>query len=344
MHELFRLALCGAVLALLARPAPAQLAEIVIGVRADAQPFAWLDEETGDFKGYLRDLCDEAADRAGYDLVVELPVSATQRQAILDGDPTILVTEDGPPRQIDVLCDPTTISLTRMTGLLEGAPERLVFSPILFVANGSFMTRGPAGLRFPLVPAPAEGGEAPDLPPDPPDPALVDQLAACTWASRRGVPFDPADSTATPRAFLRAGYVTGATSAAFSEPYLRSKGTQVDLLCLLPQPSHSAGVGALCNGALDLYFGDLDIIEAYRKEVSDRDGADCLLKPGSFVLSYEPYALLVSDKTPGFRPRFIAALYEMFSDGTALRIFGGYFPNHSKSTALNILFRINSIP
>ena len=59
---------------------------------------------------------------------------------------------------------------------------------------------------------------------------------------------------------------------------------------------------------------------------------------------YEPYALLVPSQDPKFRAKFVAAVHEIFADGTAAGRFAHHFPGLQRSTALTMLYRINSIP
>ena len=102
-----------------------------MGVRVDAKPFAWQDRASGSFLGFLVDLCTDAATRAGYPFE-QVPITAAERIEILGGA----------RRDIDVLCDPTTITLGRMRAFADLEPPGSVsFSPIVFVANGTYITR-----------------------------------------------------------------------------------------------------------------------------------------------------------------------------------------------------------
>lgn len=115
--------------------------DIRIGARADARPFVWKEarsgampvegRETGEFLGFFWDICTEAVARAGYDYGGSVEeVDSEKRQAFLQSG------EGG----YDLLCDPTTITLSRMAGFAPGAPAAaLEFSPIIFVANGTFV-------------------------------------------------------------------------------------------------------------------------------------------------------------------------------------------------------------
>jgi hypothetical protein len=114
-------------------------------------------------------------------------------------------------------------------------------------------------------------------------------------------------------------------------------------VCTVLVRDHRAGVRSFCRNDFHFYFGDLDIIQAYRA-LARQEGVGCDLARAERPLSYEPYALLLPSRLPEYRARFIAALYEIFSDGTAASRFDAYFPGHAKSSALSLLYSINSIP
>ena len=57
---------------------------VTIGVRQDARPFAWqADDNPGTYRGYLVDICTDAATRAGFRFRL-VPVDATARERILE--------------------------------------------------------------------------------------------------------------------------------------------------------------------------------------------------------------------------------------------------------------------
>ncbi|WP_378942752.1 substrate-binding periplasmic protein [Paracoccus sp. R86501] len=288
---------------------------MTIGVRVDAGPFARHDPYTEKFRGYLVDLCREAVTRAGFTFI-ERPVTARQRMQILEGRIDVSAQDQKDealgPWTLDLLCDPTTLSLKRLDTFAVRGDEVLAFSPVVFVANGSFVT-----LKERKARGPDNRSLAGDCPPS-------------------GMADEP-----LPGVFI-AGHVQGTTSETVIRRAAKVANNQV--LCLWAAESHVEAVAALCRGEIDYYFGDLDIIEFYRSYRAET-GANCAkTEPPRTVLSYEPYALLVSNNTPGFRPRFLAALYELFSDGTAEQRFTSHFGGASPSTALNLLFRINSVP
>jgi len=98
------------------------LAEPVrVGVRADARPFVHLDD-AGNHAGFLYDLCVAAVEGTGREAVL-VEVEADDRFSLLEPS------ED----QIDLLCDPTTITVER-AGVFD-------FTPIVFIANATFLRK-----------------------------------------------------------------------------------------------------------------------------------------------------------------------------------------------------------
>ena len=318
---------------------------VTIGVRQDARPFAWqADDNPGTYRGYLVDICTDAATRAGFRFRL-VPVDATARERILDGD--FAVAADGGPVALDLLCDPTTITLARLERFAgDPATEHAVFTPIVFVTNGTYVRHGAKANQAACVVGAIESTEAPihaacwtREAPDGKRQAVLPDHIACT---ARSAGADPAK----PDEYLIAASLVGSTAAAAIDRAVRMD--QLGLaanqrLCVVQVRDHGAGVRSFCRNDFHLYFGDLDIIQAYRA-IAEQEGPDCDLARVERPLSYEPYALLVPSRSAEFRARLIAAVYEIFSDGTAASRFDAYFPGHGKSDALALLYRINSIP
>ena len=178
---------------------------VVIGVRVDTPPFAWQDDETGAFRGYLNDLCIEAVTRAKYYFEL-VPVTAAERVGIINGNPDFKTEAVLAGHVVlDLLCDPTTISLARLQTLLGAIPpygEGLVFSPIVFVANGSYVTKE----EFePSATVAAENLKSAD--------GLANEGASVQLDKCQCLPVkDKPASCSTEKGYLRAAYVVGATS------------------------------------------------------------------------------------------------------------------------------------
>ena len=315
-----------AFLVLLALPGLAQQSDtpqkeiIRIGVRIDTRPFAWQDPVAGDFRGFLTDLCTAAVTRAGFPFRL-VPVDAAERLRFLEER----------DNAYDLLCDPTTISLERLQSFARRPfPDRLRFSPIVFVANGVWV-RNPGAKITPLA-APPEGTRC---------------------VPERAKPEPGPEGKSAARDYLTAGFVVGTTAEALLERLLRENVLPVtdrQSICPLAQSSHVEGITAFCNGTLAFYFGDLDIVRETAADLVNRGIVEsCEFDHAPTPISYEPYALIVTDRTDGFRPLFVAALYAVFADrnatsSTAEHFFDLYFQDLERSPFLDALFRINRLP
>jgi len=137
-------AVCAAVV-----PAPAAGRDaeprLRLGVRCDAPPFSYVDVPNGgtcdaavlaanEPRGYMVDLCVQALKRLGrrYDFV---PVTAKTRLASLAGTREDAAAGKGESGgTVDILCEPTTINLTRIDGGYG-------FSQIVFLSGTSYLYR-----------------------------------------------------------------------------------------------------------------------------------------------------------------------------------------------------------
>lgn len=109
---------------------PDERPRLVVGFRADAEPFSYLPaagDDTGrPFRGYLADLCYDAFE-GKYD-VESRPVTLGDRFTLLNPkDPKA-------SDRIDVLCDPVTLRL----GSKDGRMDALI-SPIVFVSGVTYL-------------------------------------------------------------------------------------------------------------------------------------------------------------------------------------------------------------
>jgi ABC-type amino acid transport substrate-binding protein len=298
--------------------APGEDPPKVIAVRVDARPFAWRTEDSvATFRGYLVDLCIDATTRAGFHFEL-VPVTAADRELILSGD---FLVQSGAlaGERIDLLCDPTTITLDRLAALLRAEQYDATFSPIVFVANGSSVKRvarddqapcelGPQSSAHPAcatVPLAHEGGDQGESGGAAATVEVVEPEGARCWPEAGD-------------AYFMAAGVTGTTAQATVERAVRMnllglrEGQRV---CWKAVANHRDGVEAFCKKEYQFYFGDLDIINAYRT-LAVEAGIPCDVVPGR-PLSYEPYALLITSEDAAYRSALIAAIYEIFADGTA---------------------------
>jgi ABC-type amino acid transport substrate-binding protein len=307
---------------------------VEVAVRIDAKPFAWRDPKSGAFRGYLVDLCREAVLRAGF-LPNEIGMSSVEREQVLDG-----ATDSIRGVRFDLMCDPTTISLDRLQKLKDrDPPDQLVFSPIVFVANGTYFQR--KDYVRSLAPREPESAVAFVR-------RLFSGAGEDAGAAPTGVVYpapegcDELNADQASSSMVVIGHLQGATARAVAVRAVHDGVFRGSRVCLRAFESHTTAVAAICGDpdgkdAIDVYFGDSDIILANRTD-------QCAIEPAPRPRSYEPYALVMSNRTLGFRERFLIALYELFSDGTANNRFNTYFSGYAQSGPLEALFRINSIP
>lgn len=294
----------------------AQDLDIVMGVTDDAPPFAWRDPNSGIFRGFLYDLCVAAVARTSFSNSKKVAILPIDREKFFKGDN---------PQKIDLLCDPTTINLKRFRDLAEHGLE---FSPIVFVANGSYVIN----------------------PKNSADKAVIKDAARCRPFSDMAAAPAPAETAAADEAKperLAAGFVRGTTNEETLRSTIR-RGALVlkdkQVVCPVEYQSHWTAARAFCEGKLRYFFGDDDILRGMLAvQKKSFEGCD-VTEEGPNPLSYEPYAFVVSDLHPEFRLEFKRALYEVFYSGKAKFIFAEHFGNRSMSPFLETLFRINSIP
>ncbi|NRP74953.1 hypothetical protein ILFOPFJJ_05876 [Ensifer psoraleae] len=340
--------------------------EITVGVRSDARPFIWQDQNTKGYNGFFWDICTEAVQRAGYRLKA-VNVNTGKRAEFLragSGD-------------YDLLCDPTTITLKRMQNFAyNGGVPYLEFSPIVFVANGSYVKQQLRAI------APKAAGDLPKGAGKPTCDEIVTWLGQVEgekpeeWKWWPAPNLQAADSEKTPdpatdgflgwfkrkfkltlsrspqgedeqtKTFEIWGYVEGSTSQLTAERQAKTGSKDGLMICPRAMNSHDDAAKAFCSRSLARYYGDVDMIRAalagYSEDTATRCAAD--FTPAA-AGSYEPYAFVVSSRHfPDFPERISLALYGMFEDGTVERLFTGHFPGTQKSQYLGTLFRINSIP
>ncbi|MBY3158033.1 transporter substrate-binding domain-containing protein [Rhizobium laguerreae] len=330
---------------------------IKIGALNDARPFVWLDETTQHYLGFLWAVCTEAVHRAGYQYEATT-VTSEMRSDFLE-------TGKG---DYDLLCDPTTITIERMRNFEDDGKARdLSFSPIVFVANSSFMEQAQGGTRI------GEGGyissprtstcnevldkqkKNEEAKAKTSDGVKTNDGAAANearnyWYDRLfqnlTVTMRRPDMSKVPDVDYQIwGYVDGTTIGdILHRSYPRPEEKQI---CLKPFASYKEAAEEFCKGRLSRFFGDVDIIKAALDDYRGRADVKCPANLSSTTNgAYEPYAFVLSSKSvAAFPERFTLALYGMFEDGTIERFFKGHFPdNTQKSQYLSTLFAINSIP
>lgn len=314
--------------------------QILIGVRDDAPPFVWTEAATGNHLGFFWDICTKAVERAGYQFSPTQVTASDRKNFLSNATP-----------HYDLLCDPTTITISRMRNFSEaGKAPQLSFSPIVFVANGTYASPNLADFkgRGTLPDDKKLEGDCRDryakVTPktDPADKPWIQMWPTEQAAQKQGA--DGRTETPPPDRFEVWGFVEGAT---IGDRIAAESRTTIDgvLICPVEFPSHQEAARQFCDGKIARYFGDADILRASIEISAKRSGADCPSATFWAAGTYEPYAFVTSAKNRAeFPERFSLALYEMYTDGTIDRLFAGHFPGIEKSPFLSTLFQINSIP
>ncbi len=269
---------------------------IWMAVREDAKPFAWQEQESGSFRGYLFELCTEAVEIANYVIADVVPTQAKDREVLVEG-----------AEEIDLVCDPMTITVARA--------RQIDFSPIVFIANSTFVTSN-RPKQF-----------AKDDPVVPED--CLKYLEALPNGQEKKV--------------VLAGMVIGTTSVGGFEAARKIDASGFSALpddvafvvCKKEVRDHITGIRLFCSGELGYYFGDIDIIRAYLA-----DHPQCDYSFESAFLQYEPYALaLTSTGSDSICRRLSAAVFYLFSTGAALEMYNTYFSVDGKVRPMAEFFK-----
>lgn len=259
--------------------------DVVVAFRVDAAPFSFKRDDG--FGGFIADLCEQAVPRAGYRIGKRVEVTAGTRLT----------------SEVDLVCDPTTVTLERA--------GRMDFSPILYIANSTFL-------------------QAPR-----PHVLAEDEIALSEDCTR-------ARAENPSRALVGVGMVVDTTAGASFDLAREtgSVGSTLDhALCRFEFDNHAEGVAEVCDGFLSYYFGDLDIMLAAAQR---HEG--CRASRSRDFRAYEPYAVAIPSDDDGFRRAIVAALYGLFTDGTALEIYSEAFGTDDLEEPQRTLFGVNNVP
>ncbi len=334
---------------------------IEIAIREDAAPFAWVEQkgdEPASYHGFLWKVCLNAVDRAHYRYNVTKINAEQRKQLLTDGHFQVEGISDR--KQVNLLCDPTTITLARLRNFddPQSGANDLEFSPIVFIANGSYVRKFGApplverkpgmsvdkfcseqlSKRPPFVPGQFE------MPVPPHNKATWstrEDGKRRWWLPRLWPRPQPRPDNPTPYEIW--GYVEGTTIGDEVDGAIGRVNDRV--ICPEILKSHQEAAWKFCAGGLHRYFGDIELIKAALATQRKMSGNSCaadLSQSGQGT--YEPYAFVLSSAhgRGEFPERFSKELYSMFEDGTIDRIFLRHFVR--KSEYLDILFRINSVP
>jgi len=321
---------------------------ITMAVREDAKPFVWKDKNTGQYVGFFWDICTEAVSRSGFHFEA--------RAIDLPGRQKFLELGDG---NYDLLCDPTTMTLDRMRNFSDeqnhGKASYLSFSPIVFVANSTFVEHArnikPAGPTGTVI---APSGSTCQYVSDKIEPDATSSQGTggpppSTDDGQHWYDFSfSLKAKAPPKTDVYEiwGYIKDTSIGEILEASSDSLQNK-DKACLKHVTTYAEGAREFCQGKWGRLFGDVDLVRAALADYREETGEACPVDPtDNSKARYEPYAFVVSAKNKDVFPeRFTLALYGMFEDGTIGRLFAGHFPeDQKKSQYLTTLFSLNSIP
>ncbi len=336
-------------------PALATAQEMLrVGVRSDAWPFSSLDKDTGKFEGFIYEICAFSFRAIGFKENVDfrlLPVTAENRLKGL-----IRRNEEGVvvPREFDMVCDPTSVTIERI--------GKLIFSRTLFVSGGSYLQSNRAlddvydnslttltsrvDNELPITLAQGEAFET--------DASLSNVRSTSLNVQRRVIACADLSDSQIPGAIL--GYVRETTGEALINKALSSESPPVSVanfqvMCSRGFPSHQAAIIALCNSDITHHFGDRDIINSALLRYK-REGHECDAEVGETVYTSEPYAIAFSPELERERVLLLqkavlitlsSAVESKSDEGSTVarlthHLFTKYFPDQTMSTVLRSLY------
>ncbi|WP_116131299.1 transporter substrate-binding domain-containing protein [Tropicimonas sp. IMCC34043] len=273
---------------------PPALADVVrMGVRADAKPFVFRDD--AGYTGFLYDICMAAVSASGHkvDLV---EVTARDRFARLGAE------EGG----IDMLCDPTTITLARA--------GRWDFTQIVFIANATFAQRTQAR------PMPADRFEGCAA-------AAGEEILGAGWLR-------DTTSEGLLEAALDSGAIRPGRNRVVCGVAVDDHRAGIERFC------SSDGDLSFYFGDGDILAAQ---IAAY--EAQSGAACPAVFAARGF-LTYEPYAIALSEaRLPGLSQELRRNLYSVFRSPLVADSFTANFgEDRSPSEAVEALWRMYRIP
>lgn len=281
---------------------------IIIGVRDAVRPYVWKDSVSNSHTGFLWDICNEAVRRAGYETVKPKTITLEERRRIIEGEDL----------GIDLLCDPTTITLGRMHNLLgSGNTGSVRFSPIVFVTNAAHFQQPkldgstPGNIKVKKEEK-DDKTKAEDREKLPDCTEIIDASNNGGWKPKTTVRYVPPfwkswigmekeDEDLLQMKYSRAsdgksvfyevwGYVGSTTADKTVEKAKRDekanrdekakRDEKKDVLRVCPRPfdTHEEAARAFCEKRIARYFGDVEIIRAALQVHRSREGVDCKAK------------------------------------------------------------------
>ncbi len=312
-----------------------------LGVRVDSAPFAYKTPDNG-YAGFVFELCTFALEAAG--------LAYAPQDANVSGRLDRLVGNASGPREYDILCDPTSITINRARDYVLSAP--------IFVSGGSFLRSGKAD-QIMLNEARETLETRPAVAPDGTRFETTSKDAMVT-TPQANVP----DCAGLPEGAIvgaRLGYVENTTGRNVIDRAWSSGAPPFSLshfqtICATPVDSHADAVEALCRGEISYHFGDRDIIDYYRREIH-QTATNCDATTDDRSFTVEPYAIVISPELdPEIARRVTAGVLRALGSGVRSEsnpdqivalpnyLFAKYFPGRRMSDALRQLYTILRVP
>jgi hypothetical protein len=290
--------------AAVAQSAPAPL-ELVVGVRADAAPFSFartagpqLGPGTGPlfvqgYDGYVVHICDTALEELGREFpgldVRAVTVTAKTRFASLKNTAP-------PSDRIDILCDPATLTESRVTNRYASVP--------IYLSGISFAYQDPF----------------------PPGEACASLLGAVaeTTTQHPGMKLI-LESGKWPRYRARIAEALQAPQPDPDAPVAAPAPAKVSEACDAPPidwaPDHDTLAQAFCDGKVLYYVGDIEIIRSKLAFLKDKRLAEEAMRPCSYGIddatyTDERYAIFarIPDETEAEKARVMLRLFGILAE------------------------------
>ena len=318
-----------------------------VGVRVDAAPFAWKDED-GAYRGLIVELCEYAFEAENLDfMMVDASVGNRLKRLVSTADEK---------RAYDVLCDPTSMTINRARDYF--------LSPPIFVSGGSYLTSDTANVKFLREASTsfqerAEAGERTTGA----DGGVFESVVseAEKTAPQAQIP----NCSSLPESAIvgaKLGYVIGTTGRdvidrAWASGVPPLEVSRYQTICAKGFASHELAVEALCAGGITHHFGDRDIIDFYRRSYVPAEDKPCDAATAETFYTSEPYAIAISPELDGVTARKVIAgilvvlgtgVHSNDTDASVVALpsylFARAFPDRHMSETLRQLYTILRVP
>lgn len=148
---------------------------------------------------------------------------------------------------------------------------------------------------------------------------------------------------------VRVGYLRG-TTAAIAVDIARNRQNVIKTvrggtISNVEVDDHDEGITRLCQGDLDFYFGDIDILRAVKDRLTASPGLNCdrVNSSDGRLFSYEAYALATNQTRPDLALLVQQGVFRAFSDGRARASYARNFGEREMGAALRAVFALNAV-